>query len=86
MAAGRRFHVRRASQGASAPMTIRLPNVASRIAGIRSTPVATGGSRWRISPSSSVIAMKVGHIHAPAQSPADTGRPEALVSIHWGGE
>ncbi len=43
-AAGRRFHMRRASQGLTAPTRIRLPNVARRMAGIRSTPVPIGGS------------------------------------------
>src|SRR5215213_9999538 len=64
-AAGRRFQVLWASHGATAAIRARLPEVAISRAGTGSTPPPTGGSRHMINPSSSVIAMKVGHIHAP---------------------
>src|SRR5919112_1933468 len=64
-AAGRRFQVLRASHGATAAISARLPKVAMIRAGIGAAPPPTGGSRHMIRPSSSVMATKVGHIHAP---------------------
>ena len=80
-AAGRRFHIRRASQGPTAPIRIRLPNVASRMPGMSVDALAHRGEQVQQQAVEQCEHDERGPHPGPAQAPAHPRRPEPLLVV-----